>query len=82
MIHRSHRIQPVVAATPAFAHEPSDWGALRRTDFAGMPPWVGTRPLGLQPDRGAATPHAFDEPIRGLQVREIDSATLFGHLFA
>jgi hypothetical protein len=63
MLHRSHRIEPLVTTAPTFAHERRERDVWQRADLTPAPAV------------------SFDEPIRGLQVREIDSATLFGHLF-
>lgn len=60
---------------------PSLAGTLRRGEFPLGPAWVCTQPMDLDPLGPRVAPTTFDEPIRGLQVREIMGTTLFGHLF-
>ncbi len=41
--------------------------------------WHPTQPQALPP--GTEAPQAFDEPIAGLQTRELDGTDLFDHFF-
>ncbi|HSC00681.1 MAG TPA: hypothetical protein VLE45_12260 [Burkholderiaceae bacterium] len=61
---------------------PSLAGALRRNDFATTcgHVWLSTEPIDLQPPM-TGRPAPFAEPIDGMQVREIEGESLFGHLF-
>ena len=62
---------------------PSLTRALRRSDY-GAPSghvWCSTQPMDLQPPAVGA-PAPFAEPIDGMQVREIDGDSLFGHFFS
>jgi hypothetical protein len=86
MIHRSHCFGTTARRTPAVAHGPIEWealpslaDALRRGEFTRGPAWVHTQAMELPPDTSHTT--QLDEPIHGLQVREIEGPTLFGHLF-
>ena len=60
---------------------PSLAGTLRRGEFRSGPAWVHTQVMEPDPLASRATSTAFDEPIFGLQVRELEGPTLFGHLF-
>jgi hypothetical protein len=60
---------------------PSLAGTLRRGTFPSGPAWTSTQPMALDPLAPRSTPTEFDEPIDGLQVRELEGPTLFGHLF-
>ena len=71
------------AATIEWEELPSLARALRRTDFAAPAGhvWCSTEPMDLQPPAvGAAAP--FAEPIDGMQVREFEGDSLFGHFLS
>lgn len=62
---------------------PSLARGLWRNDFGGPSGhvWLSTEPMDLQPPV-AGLPAPFAEPIDGMQVREIEGESLFGHLFS
>ena len=91
-----NRIQPPHRAAVAsqrharhFAVDTIEWEelpslarVLRRDDHAPTTShvWLSTEPMDLQPPMTGA-PAPFAEPIDGMHVREIEGASLFGHLF-
>lgn len=88
MMNRS--LHPRTGIDPArrLVHDAIEWealpslaGTLRRGEFPSGPAWVSTQPMELDPLTQRTTSTTFDEPILGLQVREIEGPTLFGHLF-
>ena len=92
-MNRTHPLHRGVAFSqrPArhFAADTIEWEelpslarALRRDELAPTTGhvWLSTEPMDLQPPM-TGTPAPFAEPIDGMHVREIEGASLFGHLF-
>ena len=62
---------------------PSLARTLRRDDLAASTGhvWLSTEPMPLLPP-AAGVPAPFAEPIDGMQMREIEGESLFGHFFS
>jgi hypothetical protein len=88
MMNRSHHPRTGIDPARRLVHDAIEWEALpslastlRRGEFPSGPAWVSTQPMALDALTERSTPATFDEPIFGLQVREIVGPTVFGHLF-